>query len=62
MPRSSSQASSTLLAISRLYSSETQNKYLDDLPAAIIPRVDGVMNRDVNKATIFLRANSKDAL
>jgi hypothetical protein len=62
MPRSCSQASSTSLAISRLPRSEAQNKYLEELAAEIILRGDGVTKRDVNKAKIFLRANSKDAV
>jgi len=62
MPRSSLQASSTSLAIGCLPRSETQNKYLDELAAVIFLRGDGVTKRDVNKATIIVRANSKDAV
>jgi hypothetical protein len=62
MLRSSSQESSTSLAIGRLPWLEVQNKYLDELAAEIIPRGDGVTKRDVNTATIILRANGKDAV
>ena len=62
MPYSSSQASLTSLAISRLPRSEAQNKYLEELAAEIIIWGNGVTNGDVNKATIFLCAHSKDAV
>jgi hypothetical protein len=62
MPHSSSQASSTSLAIGRLPRSKAWNKYLDELAAEIIHRGDGVKKRDVKKGTIFLRTNSKDAV
>jgi hypothetical protein len=62
MPRSNLQAPSTSLAIGRLPRSQAPNKYLEELAVEIISRGDRVTNRDVNKATIFLRANSNDAV
>jgi hypothetical protein len=62
MPCSSLQTSWTSLAIGRLPRSEVQNKYLDELAVEIIIRDNGVTNQDVNKPTILLRTNSKDAV
>lgn len=51
----------TSLAISSLPRSEAQIMDLDELTEEIFFRVNGLMNRDLNKAKIILGTSIKDA-